>query len=103
MYVDHYSQWPVLNSHQCAAKILGVEDPRVTYDRFDIQMWQDKLQAELRASGLSGDTQRLAKKMVDSARVNALLSDADTVIRQLREIRLVYECVLLQCGLPSFD
>ncbi len=68
-----------------------MEDPRVTYDQFDIQMWRDKLLAELRASGFSGDIQRLAKKMVDSARVNALLSDSDTVIRQLRELKLVYE------------
>ena len=88
---------------QCAAKILGLEDPQATYDRFDIQMWQDKLQAELRASGFSGDIQRLAKEMVESARVNALLSDADTVIRQLKEMRIVYECVLLRCGLSSFD
>ena len=63
-------------------------------------MWQDKLQAELRASGLPAD---FTKKMVDSARVNALLSGVDTVIRQLREMRNVYECVLLQCVLPSFD
>ena len=66
-------------------------------------MWQDKLQAELRASGFSGDIQRLAKEMVENARVNALLSDADTVIRQLREMRIVYECVLPRYGLPSFD
>ena len=88
---------------QCAAKILGAEDSRATYNRIDIQMWQDKLQAELRASGLSGNIQRLAKDMVESARVNALVSEADTVVRQLRELRIVYECVLPRCGLPSFD
>ena len=103
MYVYHYSQWPALNSHQCAAKILGEKDPQAAYDRIDTQMWRDKLQVELRASGLPVDIQRLTKKMVDSARVNALLSEADTVIRQLQEMRTVYECVLLQCVLPSFD
>ena len=66
-------------------------------------MWQEKLQAELRASRLPADIQKLTKKMVDSARVNALLSEADTVIRQLREMKTVYEYVLLQCVLPSFD
>ena len=80
-----------------------MEDPRATYDQIDTQMWRDKLQAELRSSGLSGDIQRFAKKMVDNARVNALLSAADAVTRQLRELKLVYECVLLQCVLPSFD
>ena len=88
---------------QCAAKILGVEDSRATYNRIDIQMWRDKLQAEIRASGLSGDIRRLTKEMVESARVNTLLSEADTVVRQLREMRIVYECVLPLCGLPSFD
>ena len=66
-------------------------------------MWRRKLQAELRASGLPADIQQLTQKMVDSARVNTLLSEADTVIRQLREMRTIYECVLLQCVLPSFD
>ena len=105
MYVYRFSQWPALNTVaiQCAAKILGVEDPRATYDQIDTQMWRDKLQAELRASGLPEDIQRLTKKMVDSARVNTLLSEANTVIRQLQEMRTVYECVLPQCVLPSFD
>ena len=80
-----------------------MEDPRVTYDQLDTQIWRGKLQAEFRASGLSGDIQRLGKKILDSARINALLSETNTVIRQSREIRLVYEYVLLQCGLPSFD
>ena len=66
-------------------------------------MWRDKLQAELGASGLPADIQTLAKNMVDSARVNALLSEADTVIRQLREMIAVYQYVQLPCVLPSFD
>ena len=66
-------------------------------------MWREKLQAELHASDLSGDIQRLTKKMVESARANALVSEADTVVRQLRDVRTVYECVLLQCVLPGFD
>jgi hypothetical protein len=41
--------------------------------------------------------------MVDSARINALLTEGDTVSRQLREMIIAYECVLPQYGLPSFD
>ena len=41
--------------------------------------------------------------MVDSARVKTLLGEADTVIRQLREMGDLYECVLLLYNLPSFD
>ena len=88
---------------ECAAKILPVADPRATYNRFDIHTWQDKVQAELRASGPPGDIENLTKKMVDSIRVNALLSEVDTVIIQLREMRIVYEYVLLRYGLRSFN
>jgi hypothetical protein len=68
-----------------------VGDPRATYDRFDIQLWKDKLQAELRASGLPSAIQKLTKEMVDSARINALLSEADAIIRQIREMSNVQE------------
>ena len=78
---------------QCAAKILGVGDPQATYGLFDIQNWRDKLQAEHRASGLPGAIQKLTKEMVDSARINALLSEADAITRQLREMSNVQECV----------
>ena len=71
-------------------------DPRATYRRFDIQIWRDKLQAELRASGLPGAVQKLTKEMVDRARINALLSEADTIIGQLREISNVQEYVLFR-------
>ena len=69
-------------------------DPQAAYDRFDVQIWRDKLEAELRASGLPGAIQRLMKEMVDSAPINALLSEADTIIRQLREMSNVQEYVL---------
>ena len=88
---------------QCAAKILGMRDPRATYDQFDIQTWRDKLRAELYASRLPGALQRLTTEMLVSARINAPLSEGDTVFRQLRELGVVYECVLLQYGLPSFE
>jgi len=41
--------------------------------------------------------------MVDSARINALLTEGDTVFGQLREMRIAYKCVLLQYRLPFFD
>jgi len=88
---------------QCAAKILGVGDPRSTYDRFDIQTWRDKLQAEHRDSGLPGAIQKLTKEMVDSARINALLSEADAIIRQLRKMSNIQECVLFLYSPPSLD
>ena len=40
--------------------------------------------------------------MVDDARINVLLGEADTVIGQLREMSNVYECVLLRYSPPSF-
>ena len=80
-----------------------MRDPRAAYDRFDITMWQDKLQAELHASGLPAAIQELTKEMVDSARVKELLGEGDTIIRQLREMRDVYKCVLPRYNLPSFD
>ena len=58
---------------------------------------------ELRASGLPWAIYEFIKEMVDSTRVNALLSEADTVMRQLRKMGNVYECVLLRYDLPSFD
>jgi len=80
-----------------------VGDPQATYGRFDTQTWRDKLQAELRASGLPGAIQKLTKEMVDSARINALLSEADTIIKQLREMSNVQEYVLILYNPPSFD
>ena len=79
-----------------------MRNPSANYNRLDTRMWQDKLEAELRASGLPEAILKLTK-LVDSTRVNALLSEADTVIKQLREMRIVYECVLLRCGIPSSD
>ena len=66
-------------------------------------MWHNKVQAELRASRHLAAIPELTKAMVGHTRVNVLLSEADTVIKQLREMRIVYECVLPLCGLPSFD
>jgi hypothetical protein len=80
-----------------------VGDPRATYHRFDIQVWRNKLSAELQTSGLPGAIQKLTKEMVDSARINALLSEADTIIRQLREMSNVQEYVLSLDSQSSFD
>ena len=78
-------------------------NPRAAYGHFDIQTWRDKLQTELRASGLPGAIQKLTKEMVDSARINALLREAETIIRQLREIGNVQEYVLFLYFPPSSD
>ena len=66
-------------------------------------MGRIKSLAELHASGLLVAIQKLTRLVVDTARVNALLSEMNTVIRQLRKMRIVYEYVLLRYGLPSFD
>ena len=66
-------------------------------------MWRDKLEAEFSASGLPAAIQKLTEEMVNTARVKTLLGKADTVIRQLREMSNVYECVRLRYYLPSFD
>ena len=76
--------------------------PSATYNRFDTQMWQDRLKAELRASGLPEAIEKLTK-LVGTTRVNALLSEADTVIKQLRKMRIVYEYVLLRYDIASSD
>ena len=80
-----------------------MRDPRATYDQFSIHTWRDKVQAELRASGLPRAIQGLTTEMLHNARVNALLSEADTVIGLLQEMIIIYKCVLLRYGLPSFD
>jgi len=71
-----------------------VGDPESPYGQFTIQTWQEQLQEELHASGLPGAIQKLTKEMVDSARINVLLREADTIVRQLREMSNVQEYVL---------
>jgi hypothetical protein len=77
-----------------------VGDPTATYGRFDIKTWRDKLQMELLDSGLPGAIQKLTKEMVDSARINALLREADTIVRQIREMSNVQEYVLILYSSP---
>ena len=74
-------------------------DPRATYERFDSQLWKDKLEAELRASGLASAIQKLTKEVVDSTP----LSEADAIIKQIREMSKAQEWVLFLYGPPSFD
>jgi hypothetical protein len=77
-----------------------VRDPRNTYYYCDTERWRDKLRWQHRASGLPDAIDRLTN---DMTRVNALAGKADTVIRLFQEMTIVYECVLLQYGLRSFD
>ena len=102
MCVDHCSQRLALSSHQCAAKILGVGDPKAAYDRFNFNTWKNKLDIELRASGLPGAIQELTREMVDRARIKALLSETDTMTKYLRELRSVQGCVPLSNSPSSF-
>ena len=87
---------------QCAAKILGVGDPKPVYAQLDDQTWRNKLDTELRASGLPGAIQELTTEMVDRARIKALLSEADTVTKHVKELRSVQGCVPLLYSQSSF-
>ncbi len=102
MCVDHCTQRLALSSHQCAAKILGVGDPKAAYTRFDFQTWKVKLEMELHASGLPGTIQELTREIVDRARIKAFLSETDTVIRHLKELKSVQGCVPFSCSPPTF-
>ena len=75
-----------------------MRDPRASYGLFDIETWRDALQAELRDSGLPGAIQKLTKEMGEGARINALLREADMLIRQLRKMSSVQEYVLFLCA-----
>ena len=79
-----------------------MQDPKAVYGRFDIQIWRDKLQGELHASGLPGAIQKLTKEMVDSIQINALLREADAIVRKLREMSKVQEYVTFLYSPPSF-
>jgi len=68
--------------------------PASTYGQLSTRTWQEQLQEELHASGLPGAIQKLTKEMVDSFRINSLLREADTIVRQLREMSNVQEYVL---------
>ena len=77
--------------------------PEATFNSFDIQAWRDTLQAELCDSGLPGAIQRLTQELAESARINALLREADTIIRQLRKMSNVQKYVLFLYIPSSFD
>ena len=80
-----------------------MKDPSAAHNRFGTQTWRVKLQEEFRDSGLRRAIQKLTTEIVDNGRVKALLGEADTVIRQLREMNNFYECVLLRYNPSSFD
>ena len=69
-------------------------EPESTYVRLDNQKWKDKLESELIASGLPDAIKTLTREMVDRARRNALLSEADAIIRMLRKMGNEQEYVL---------
>ena len=93
MCVDHCSQRLALSSHQCAAKLLGVRNPKAAYDDLSFQTWKNGLDLELYASGLPDAIHELTGEMVNHARIKALLSEADTVTKHLKELRNVQGCV----------
>ena len=103
MCVDHCSQRLALSSHQFAAKLLGLREPKVVYDRLSFQTWKDVLNRELHASGLLNAIQELTIEMGDHARIKALLSEMDTITKHLKELRSVQGCVPLLYSPSSFN
>ena len=79
-----------------------MENPKASYGLFNTHAWQATLQAELRDSGLPGAIQKLTTEMGESARINGVLREADTIIRQLRKMSSVQEYVLFLYMPPSF-
>ena len=77
--------------------------PKAAYDWFNIQTWRETLQEELRDSGLPRAIEKLTKELAESARIDALLIEADTIIKQLRKMSNVQEYVLFLYIPPSFD
>ena len=77
--------------------------PEDAYGHFTSQTWQETLQKELRNSALPWAIERLTRDLAESARSNALLREADTIVRQLRKMSNVQEYVLFLCISPSFD
>ena len=77
--------------------------PEDAYGHFTSQTWQEALQKELHNSGLPGAIDKLTKDLAESARINALLREADTIVRQLRKMSNVHEYVLFLYISPSFD
>ena len=84
-----------LSSHQCAAKLLGVRNPKTAYDQLGFQTWKNRLDLELHASGLPDAIQELTGEMVDRARIMALLSETDIITTYLKELRSIHGCVQL--------
>ena len=78
-------------------------NPKANYGLFNTHAWQATLQAELRDSGLPGAIQKLTTEMGESARINALLREVDTIIRQLRKMSIAQEYVLFLYMPPCFD
>ena len=84
-----------LSRHQCAANILGVRDPKAAYARLSYKEWKDSLNLELHASGLPDAIQELSGKLIDRARIMALISETDTITTHLKELRSIHGCVPL--------
>ena len=79
-----------------------MRNPKAAYDELSFQTWKNGLDLELHASGLPDAIQELAGEMVDHARIKALLSEADTITKHLKELRNVQGCVPFLYSQSSF-
>ncbi|KAG8824093.1 hypothetical protein FRC19_002548 [Serendipita sp. 401] len=83
-------------AHACAEKILGTGQPKENYDRMSEQLWRDKLDWEMKESGLPAAIKKLSREMVDQAKQRAFLMESEGIRRQLRKILSAQERKLLE-------
>ena len=87
---------------ECAAKLLGMAEPESIFAQFTNQIWKDKLEDELETSGLPAAIRTLTREILDHARSNAFLSEADAMIRKLRQTSNAQGCVRFPYGASEF-
>ena len=74
-------------SLQCASKILGEGKPEIVYRQYNRSEWEEKVEEQLRFSGLPNVIHELTRELVDRARKTALTSETLETIRLVRELR----------------
>ena len=65
-------------------KLLGLANTKFNYSTIDDRTWQSQLRAELERSGLPQAIDKVTRKLVDDARKDALVWEADSIIRKLK-------------------
>ena len=72
---------------QCALEILGEAKPEFVYNEYDQGGWEEKVEEQLRKSGLPLVIHKLTRELVDRGRKTALTSETAEAIRLVRNLR----------------